>query len=336
MQHYNEIDLTKGFAIILAVFGHAAPDAVKGFWIVGTDSLSASLHYLVYSFHMALFFACSGFLLYPKLNNVGGALFGIPRRFRKLMVPYIFLSLVYLFAKMFGGGLADNQLTGNPIVAILFGSSPCFGAWFLWCLFFMTVVVLLFKKVNIWILFVVSVLLSYVPIEYGENFMGLEKAQANIMWVLLGCIVRKYYNCISPKVNIYLGLFSACVLIFLHLSNGLINVENSIIAHTISILKTLSGIIASFTFCYLLAYHTASLSYRCLKLCGDYCMDIYILSMFVLVPLRILYVNVGLMNYVPYYVWLVIASVLGVIIPIIVSKYFVRKVMLLNVLLLGG
>ena len=35
MQYYYEIDLAKGFAIILAVFGHAAPDAVKGFWIVG-------------------------------------------------------------------------------------------------------------------------------------------------------------------------------------------------------------------------------------------------------------------------------------------------------------
>lgn len=72
-KRYYEIDLTKGFAITLAVFGHAAPDAVKGFWIAGTDSLSASLHYLVYSFHMALFFACSGFLLYPKFCVVGGA-----------------------------------------------------------------------------------------------------------------------------------------------------------------------------------------------------------------------------------------------------------------------
>lgn len=187
-QRYNEIDLTKGFAIILAVFGHAAPDAVKGFWIVGTDSLSASLHYLVYSFHMALFFACSGFLLYPKLGNSGGALSGISKRFRRLMVPYFFLSLVYLCAKFFGGSLADNQLTSNPFVAILFGSSPCFGAWFLWCLFVMTMVVLCFKKINIWILFVISVLLSYIPIEYGQNYMGLEKAQVNLMWVVSGCI----------------------------------------------------------------------------------------------------------------------------------------------------
>lgn len=333
-KRYDEIDLTKGFAIILAVFGHAAPDAVKGFWIVGQDSLSASLHYLVYSFHMALFFACSGFLLFPKLNVEGGA--GITKRFRRLMVPYIFLSLVYLCAKMYGGSLADNQLTGNPAVAILFGNSPCFGAWFLWCLFVMTMVVLCFKKVNLWILLAVSVALSYIPIEYGDNFMGLEKAQVNIMWVVLGCIVRKYYDKISSKINIYIGLSAALVLIVLHMSNGIFVINNHFVGHSIAIIKTLSGIIASFTFCYLLAFHTASLSYKGLKLCGDYCMDIYILSMFVLVPLRILYVNVGVMNYIPYYLWLLIATIFGVVIPIFLSKFVVRKVKILKILLIGG
>ena len=65
-------------------------------------------------------------------------------------------------------------------------------------------------------------------------------------------------------------------------------------------------------------------------------MDIYILSMFVLVPLRILYVNIGVMNYIPYYLWLIIATVLGVILPICVSKYYVRRTKLLKILLLGG
>ena len=72
-KHFLEVDFAKGFAIILAVFGHAAPDAVKGFWMVGTDSISASLHYLVYSFHMALFFACSGFFV-SKAQHRGGIL----------------------------------------------------------------------------------------------------------------------------------------------------------------------------------------------------------------------------------------------------------------------
>ena len=110
-----------------------------------------------------------------------------------------------------------------------------------------------------------------------------------------------------------------------------------VIQHSLVIIKTLSGITASFVFCYHLAsqYSTGSVS-KVFKLCGDYCMDIYILSMFVLVPLRIVYVNLGGMNYIPYYPWLLTATILGVLLPIIASKYVVRKTKILKLLLLGG
>lgn len=336
-KRYNEIDLAKGFAIILAVFGHAAPDAVKGFWIVGTDSLSASLHYFVYSFHMALFFACSGFLLYPKLNIEGGVNREIVKRFKRLMIPYFFLSFLYLGGKLFGGGLADNQLSDNPIMGILFGSSPCFGAWFLWCLFAMTIMVLLLRKVNLWALLLLFVAISYIPIDYGDNFMGVEKAQENTMWLVLGCIVRKHYSTIKSRINVWIGLLAAFIIVTLHIQKDGAIIDNTFIAHSIAIVMTISGIIPSFVMCYMIAFkYSDGVVYKLLKLCGDYCMDIYILSMFVLVPLRILYVNVGLMNFIPYYVWLVVATILGVILPVFMSKYIVRKVKPLKLVLLGG
>lgn len=253
------------------------------------------------------------------------------------MVPYIFLSLVYLCAKMFGGGLADNQLTENPAVAILFGSSPCFGAWFLWCLFAMTIIVLLLRKVNLWTLLLFFMAISYIPIDYGNNFMGVEKAQENLMWIVFGCIVRKYYSAIKSRINLWIGLLAAFIIIALHIQKGSAVFDNIFIAHSISIVMTISGITASFVLCYIIAFKFSDgIVYKLLKLCGDYCMDIYILSMFVLVPLRILYVNVGLMNFIPYYVWLVVATILGVILPVLMSKYIVRKVKPLKLMLFGG
>ena len=321
-KYYLEIDLAKGFAIVLAVFGHAAPDAVKDFWIVGQNSISASMHHLVYSFHMALFFACSGFLLYPKLGKAGGVNVEALKRFKRLMIPYFFLSFLYLAGKMFGGGLADHQLTDNPIVGILGGCSPCYGAWFLWCLFVMSMVVLCLKKVNLWVLFGLGGLISYIPLNIGNSFIGLRNVQVYIMWVVFGCMIHKYYARISKRINIWLGLFET---------------HNHIVSHSIGIIKTISGIIASYTLCYMIAVKTInSFVNKALKICGDYCMDIYILSMFVLVPLRILYVNIGVMNYIPYYLWLIIATILGVILPICVSKYYVRRTKLLKILLLGG
>lgn len=259
------------------------------------------------------------------------------KRFKKIMIPYFFLSFVYLFGKMFGGSLADHQLTDNPFVGIMFGSSPCFGAWFLWCLFVMTLIVLCLRWVNLWLLFTIFIAISYIPFNYGDSFVGLRNVQVYIMWVVFGGIIHKYYERISKVINIRLGLCAAIVLVILHLSNDLFVINNHFVSYSIEIIKTASGIIASFSLCFLLATKVIkSFVTNALKQCGDYCMDIYILSMFVLVPLRIIYVNFGVMNYFPYYLWLILATVLGVILPIYMSKYIVRRIKIFKILLLGG
>lgn len=157
------------------------------------------------------------------------------------------------------------------------------------------------------------------------------------MWIITGCLVRKYYEFVEGNLHLGPFIISGIVLISIHKSHCLFDDYSNVVSHSIAIIETVSGMLVSFAMCYLIGKKADdSAACRMLKLCGDYCMDIYILSMFVLVPMRILYVNIGFMYYVPYYVWLVIASILGVIIPIIVSKYFVRKVKNLKMLLLGG
>lgn len=331
-----EIDLAKGLAIILAVIGHAFPDAVKGFWIAGENSVAASMEQFIYSFHMPLFFMCSGFLFLPKLTNGGGNQ-TITTRFKRLMIPYLFLSFMYLGGKMVGGALADNALSDNPIVGIMFGNSPCYGAWFLWVLFFMSVIVLCLRRVNVWFLLAVFIAASYIPLNLEADFKGISVIMSATMWFLTGCVVRKHYSCISKYLNVYICWGSLLVILAIHIYGGLIESSNVLVTRSVAIIKTLMGITASYALCYLLATkYTESATTKRLQLCGDYCMDIYIVSMFVLVPLRILYVNVGLMNYIPYWPWLIIVSVLGVVLPVLISKHIVRKVRILRVLFIGG
>lgn len=336
MKRIIEIDLVKGFAIILAVIGHAFPDAVKGFWIAGQNSIASSLYYFIYSFHMPLFFMCSGFLLFPKLIVKENLESQIKSRFKRLMIPYLFLSFIYLGGKMMDDVLADNALSDNPVLGIIFGNSPCFGAWFLWSLFFVSVIVLSLRKVNIWLLFVLFLAITYIPLHLDANFKGVTSIMSNTMWLLMGCIVRKYYNYISMYLNKYVMLSSFMVILLIHIYADYITFQNVIFTRSVTIIKTLMGIVAAYSLCYILALkYKESIISQMLQTCGNYCMDIYIISMFVLVPLRILYVNVGLMNFIPYYLWVVIASILGTILPVIISKYIVRKVDLLRTLLVG-
>lgn len=332
-----EIDIAKGLAIILAVIGHAFPDAVKGFWIAGKDSIAASTESFIYSFHMPLFFMCSGFLLYTKLSTGGGIFKQVSSRFRRLMIPYLFLSFMYLLAKMKGGALAATQLGDNPVIGIVFGNSPCFGAWFLWSLFFISIIVLSVRKVNVWILLLICFALSYVQLNLSETYKGIQSILSNTLWLVMGCLVRKNYKIICERTGWLQLIISLMIILLIHIYN-VVNLDNSILYRkSLMIIKTLAGISTSFSLCYIIALkYPQTIVAKCLKICGDYCMDIYIISMFVLVPLRILYVNFGFMNYIPYWPWIIIASVLGVIVPIILSKYVVRKYKLLRILLIGG
>lgn len=238
---------------------------------------------------------------------------------------------------MVGGNLADNALSDNPIIGILFGNSPCYGAWFLWSLFFMSVIVLSLRRMNVLGLIILFFVMSYIPLNLEANFKGITSLYSATMWLLMGCVVRKHYGHVSKFLNIYVLLVSFVTILLIHnLACHFLEFSQVVFARSMAIIKTLTGIVASYSLCYILAsrYKTSVVS-KTLQMCGDYCMDIYIISMFVLVPLRILYVNVGLMYYIPYYLWLVIASFLGCVIPILVSKYFVRKTRILKLVLLG-
>lgn len=104
-----------------------------------------------------------------------------------------------------------------------------------------------------------------------------------------------------------------------------------------NVLKTVGGILAIYALACLLAdKYRMSLVYKAVEAIGGYSMDIYLLSMFVLVPMRILYVNFGLMDHVNYYVYVITAVFLGIWIPCVVSKNIVRRSSILRALLIGG
>ena len=109
------------------------------------------------------------------------------------MIPYLFLSIMYLIAKMKGGALAATQLDDNPVIGIVFGNSPCFGAWFLWSLFFISIIVLSVRKVNVWILLLVCFALSYVQLNLSETYKGIQSILSNTLWLVMGCLVRKSF-----------------------------------------------------------------------------------------------------------------------------------------------
>ena len=91
-QRLEHIDILRAFAIFLVTLGHALEYGGYG------DGL---LHGVIYSFHMPLFFAISGFVSAYSLRNDGNARLDLRgfvclvwKKFRFIMIPYFAWNLV--------------------------------------------------------------------------------------------------------------------------------------------------------------------------------------------------------------------------------------------------
>jgi len=105
MTRDTNIDIAKGIAILLMIIGHC-------------DSIwNTKLFYMIFSFHMPLFFIFSGYFYKPKRTKEL-----IKNGFNKLLKPYIITALIaFLFLLIF-----DYQEAINYAIGIFIG---CMGSW---------------------------------------------------------------------------------------------------------------------------------------------------------------------------------------------------------------
>lgn len=94
------LDISKGLAIVLIVFGH-----------LDIDTLPC---YFVHLFHVPFFFAISGYLFKDKyIKNIKTMCEFITKRFKRLCIPFLFCNVICLFLhNMF---LKMNLYTTNPL-----------------------------------------------------------------------------------------------------------------------------------------------------------------------------------------------------------------------------
>lgn len=122
---YLELDILKGIAILLMVFDHI--------------DFGLLCHIYIQSFHMPLFFIVSGYLW--KSRDVKDE---ITKKFRTLIIPYVFFGSLFLLIKLIAFRNFDSFLRSLTAVFIFptdmdrMPFNP--GLWFLPCLFLTSVI----------------------------------------------------------------------------------------------------------------------------------------------------------------------------------------------------
>lgn len=119
----KSIDIAKGIGIILMIVGHFG------------STCPNYLHAWIYSFHMPLFFFCSG-IFAKSFGELSSLYNNLTRRVSSLLIPYF--SYVVIFV-IFDYVISFQSYPLHILLDVIYGYDPFNFLWFLYTLFFISV-----------------------------------------------------------------------------------------------------------------------------------------------------------------------------------------------------
>lgn len=175
------IDVAKALCIILVVVGHYFPDNSPGWYV--------ALHDVIYTFHMPLFMFASGYVYIATGKDVPYGTF-LLKKVRRLMVPYLTVSVIVITIKLLaqGGMSVDSPVTPLSYLKMFYLPEAGYFLWFIWALWWMFVLVPLFRTPRSRLcLFAACLLLHYVPAGLPQEFC-LAQFKNMLVFFMLGVV----------------------------------------------------------------------------------------------------------------------------------------------------
>jgi fucose 4-O-acetylase-like acetyltransferase len=127
----ESLDIAKGFGILLVVLGHCLLGLINSGFFLPQEKWPAIGVFLIYLFHMPLFFWISGHLASGKFRPVGSTIW---KMFPTIVYPYFFWSMVTGAIEIYLSRFTTGHLTFYRLYRILW--QPIIPYWFLYALFF--------------------------------------------------------------------------------------------------------------------------------------------------------------------------------------------------------
>ena len=209
------IDAVKVLACILVVLGHFFQSAVKA-EIIPDSLLYQSFNQSIYSFHVPLFFICSGYLYqkYSRVNSISSWRNNVVKKLLVLGIPYVFFSIVTWSLKMLFSNYT-NTTTNNSLVDTLL-LNPLSPYWYLYCLFLFFVIVPTFstKKISLFFL-AFSIVTKIISISYPCEVSFFANVLSFAVWFVLGmciCLIDIRRLLVKKHVD-YFGMCSLMILL---------------------------------------------------------------------------------------------------------------------------
>lgn len=336
----DRLQILRAIAIFLVILHHSVNKLPDVF-------VTKYLLVITYA-DVIIFFMISGFLFEKNFNRYKENIPGfIKKKIRQLILPYLFWTLSLYIAVKFvhdciSGKLSD-VLNGLEFVRLSWGeivrNTLTFQdyyvefMWFIYVLFFLFVVnIFVGEKLNhFWILFVIMLLGTTVS-YYCPFPMIVYRFIRNYGDFLMGRLLFRNLKKMECK-RIYYAAGMITVICFIILSVCWQDGTD----HLVDRLGfEFSRHLMCWSFCILCFKFTGSLQRirmgGLLKKIGDYSYDIYLMHIPYVVPV-VAVISYGLTN--QWLISLVVTVVSGIVIPSLISKFFIRKIPILRTIALG-
>lgn len=255
IKRLNWIDMAKGFAMILVMFGHAP--------------FSSSIQAEIYTFHLPLFFFMSGYLFSNAKYNNFAAFF--KKRFITIGIPYFCFSFIeYIYFFLFNNKQNVSPLKSliGTIIPLRFnnGTSHNGTLWFIVCLFMAELIFFLIVKYTkndkkkIIVCLVGSAIIACLYNIYIKKPLpwSIDVSFFAVVFYGIGYLIKGIENKVSKLVSIkYLIIFLIANVLLGHLNIRYLNAGIDMSAsrygnYFLFFTSAFCGIMASLIFCRLI------------------------------------------------------------------------------------
>lgn len=330
------ISILKGIAISLVVFLH---------WDGRTDFNSETFNQVslfLSPLRMPVFIFASGFLYfyitksrYPEYSKF------ILEKGKRLLIPLLSIKLLYFFIKFVAGSvlthdfvMVETGIKSFIVDLFVYPASSLYAGflWFVYTLFFVFAIVHLLSS-NYKILLIVSAIVFFIPLP--QEFC-LDRIGEYLFFFALGGVPFNYLPVIKITKRTIPALF-----IVLISSIGVIALlysaysEYYLIDRFLQLVRYTGGILFVLSLSVLLA-KSDNMTARVLAYIGTFSASIYFLHtiacrVFAVIGNQLVHIG----SEFAFWVYLFFAMLVGIIVPILLDKYFFSKSYLAGFLILG-
>lgn len=247
-QRNDYIDFIKGIVITLVVLGHCISIIEYHY---SDDVYLDKLFKLIYTFHMPILIAISGYYSYHSVNKK--TLFSFTKtRFNQLIIPMLIWCIIQTIIIL----LSTNNSNIEEFFKILFNSF-IYQYWFIWAIFVYSIFISILNKLkmdNIIILIISILLFTLVD----TKILSFHLIKTCIPFFIIGYLLAK------TDINLYISLCKKYItpiiimsfICFLIWNNDtyMYNTPSSLIKWKITIFRIFAGTVTSISFMIILYY----------------------------------------------------------------------------------